>query len=133
MKAETKDFMEYTSSSAWIETAQFANRDVLVKKLGKAADPLTKKLMKADGEKVVETMPYEMIEWIRDSTVLWIKNKGSGSPTTEAEIKGAGKADEKAKLKQYYESKIKELKADSQSKDAKILNLYNTINVMKKR
>ena len=91
--------MEYTSSNEWIETAQFANRDILVKKLGKAANPLTTKLMKADGTRVVETMPYEMIEWIRDSTVLWIKNKGSGSPTTEAEIKGAGKADEKAKLK----------------------------------
>lgn len=78
-------------------------------------------------------MPYEMIEWIRDSTVLWIKNKGSGSATTEAEIKGAGKADETQKLKQYYDSVIKELKADSQAKDAKILNLYNTINVMNKR
>jgi hypothetical protein len=38
------------------------------------------------GTDVTVTMPIEMIEWIKDTTVLWIKNKGAGHTTTEAAV-----------------------------------------------
>jgi len=44
------------------------------------------KILHAPGTEVVKSMPYEMTEWIRDTTSLWIKNKGAGSTTTEEEI-----------------------------------------------
>lgn len=72
-------------------------------------------------------MPYEMSEWIRDSTSLWIKNKGAGSSTTEEEIQGQNQNDEMTKLKEYYEEKIAALEKESKEKDAKILNLYNSM------
>jgi len=31
-------------------------------------------------------MSYEMSNWIKDSSLLWIKNKGGGQTTTELEI-----------------------------------------------
>jgi len=38
------------------------------------------------GPVFVETMSYEMGEWIKDTSLLWIKNRGAGQTTTEAEI-----------------------------------------------
>jgi hypothetical protein len=32
-------------------------------------------------------MSYELGEWIKDTSLLGIKNKGAGHTTTEAEIK----------------------------------------------
>jgi hypothetical protein len=42
--------------------------------------------MQADGAKVVRSMPSEMIEWIKSSTILWVKNKGAGNSILEGEI-----------------------------------------------
>jgi len=72
-------------------------------------------------------MPYEMAEWIRDTTSLWVKNKGAGSTTTEEEIENSEKAEEMQKLKAYYQEKIDALAKEGQEKDAKILQLYNAM------
>ena len=47
-----------------------------------------------------------MIDWIKDSTILWIKNKGAGSATNEKSIKNDNELKE---IKDYYEDKIKVL------------------------
>jgi len=51
-------------------------------------------MLGAPGAEVVKSMPYEMAEWIRDTTSLWVKNKGAGSTTTEEEIANAEKSEE---------------------------------------
>ena len=48
-------------------------------------------------------MPSEMIEWIKDSTILWVKNKGAGNSTTESEIMNAEGEDKMQMMKEYYE------------------------------
>lgn len=68
-----------------------------------------------------------MSEWIRDSTSLWVKNKGAGSTTTEEEITNQNNSAEMDKLKAYYEEKIATLEKDVLDKDAKILTLYNNL------
>jgi len=51
-----------------------------------------------------------MGQWIKDTTLLWIKNKGAGSTTTEAEINNLRQEDrherELKNLAQYYEEKL---------------------------
>lgn len=42
--------------------------------------------MKVYGPDLVAAMPAEMIWWIKDGTILWLKNKGAGNPTTEDEV-----------------------------------------------
>jgi len=62
--------------------------------------------MNAAGADVVKSMPIEMSEWIRDSTSLWVKNKGAGNPTTEEEITSLKTNASLNELKEYYEKKI---------------------------
>lgn len=58
-------------------------------------------------------MPTEMHQWIKDSTILWIKNQGAGNPTTEGEVlseaemlrnRNSAKA-----VKEFYEAKVMRL------------------------
>ena len=66
--------------------------------------------MSAYGPDVVGSMPTEMHQWIKDSTILWIKNQGAGSPTTENEVREEqGKLAARASVKEvkaYYEEKV---------------------------
>lgn len=52
-------------------------------------------------------MPIEMLEWVIDSTTLWVKNKGAGHTTTEAAVIESGKVDKLKKeireLRDYYD------------------------------
>ena len=52
-----------------------------------------------------------MGNWIKDTTVLWIKYKGSGSTTTEFEIEQLRSKkvleDKADTIKQQYEDKLK--------------------------
>jgi len=124
---ETKDFFTFLSSDEWLTTAEFDNESDFNKKLGAAVDPLSQKVMNAKGEQLVEQMPVQMTDWIRDSSLLWIKNKGAGSPTTEeAQNSKDSKAQLKA-LRDKYEKKIAEMEKESKKQDAKILKLYNTL------
>ena len=55
-------------------------------------------------------MSFELGEWIKDSTLLWIKNKGAGQTTTEAELKRIEEMKKHQKvvdeLKQLYQKKM---------------------------
>lgn len=69
--------------------------------------------MGAYGPDVVGAMPTEMHQWIKDSVILWVKNKGGGNPTTESEIFDENKKlRERAsakEIKQFYEMKLQHL------------------------
>ena len=64
--------------------------------------------MGISGEQFVASMSYEMGEWIKDTSILWIKNKGAGNMTTEAEVI---KLQEKNKMN----NQIKKILADNQA------------------
>jgi len=42
--------------------------------------------MNTYGPDFVTIMPAQMIWWIKDGTLLWLKNRGAGDPTTESEV-----------------------------------------------
>ena len=44
-------------------------------------DPLTKKILGANGNEVTATFPHDMIEWIRMTSIVWIKNGGQDDLT----------------------------------------------------
>ena len=81
-----KEFMEFVQSDEWIKIAEMGSKEQFKQELAKAVDPLTNKVLGISGEDFTRGMSYEMGQWIKDSTVLWIKYKGSGSTTTEFEI-----------------------------------------------
>jgi hypothetical protein len=58
-------------------------------------------------------MPTEMTTWIKDSTILWIKNQGAGRPTTEDEVLSERELiknrNQSKMLKEFYEDKIQKL------------------------
>jgi hypothetical protein len=85
--------------------------------LGDAVDPLTEKFMGAYGPDVVGAMPSELHRWIRDTTVLWIKNKGAGNTITENDI-----LDDASNISNR--NSIKEVRAFY---DAKILKMTQAI------
>ena len=86
LEAEIKEFTEFIFSDEWIPIAEGGTREEFKHELAKAMDPLTKKVLDMTGDDFTKGMSYEMGQWIKDSTVLWIKYKGSGSTTTEFEI-----------------------------------------------
>ena len=71
---ESGDLMNYMTSDAWIDVAEYGTKQEFTDTLGDAIDPLTSKLMDAYGPDIIGSMPSEMHQWIRDSTILWIKN-----------------------------------------------------------
>jgi len=64
--------------------------------------------MGISGEQFVASMSFEMGNWVKDTTILWIKNKGAGNTTTEAEVI---KREEKKQL----DKQIKQIMADNQA------------------
>ena len=54
--------------------------------LSEAIDPFCRKVMRSTGREFVDDMSYEMRKWIKDSSILWIKNQGAGNTTTEYEL-----------------------------------------------
>jgi len=103
----TKKFMDFMTSQNWIDTVENGTRQEVIDALGNGMDPLTSKLMDAYGSDVAVTMPIEMIEWIKDTTILWIKNKGAGHTTTEDAILKSSQVfklkKELAEMRDYYD------------------------------
>jgi len=60
---------------------------------------------------VAVTMPIEMLDWIRDTTTLWIKNKGAGHTTTESEVLNDSQISrlnqEINEMRDYYNNQVK--------------------------
>ena len=106
---------------------------------------MSEKLLGVNGDDLAVTMPIEMIEWIKDTTVLWIKNKGAGHTTTEAAVIESTAIfrlkQEIAEMRDYYDQQvqnyarqinnaaeeIQNLKIENQEHQDKILGLYNKI------
>ena len=94
----------------WIKTVETGTEDQFKKELAKGIDPLTKKVMGVGGDQFVSQMSYEMGQWIKDSSILWIKNKGAGSKTTTDAIQKQKDQSrwevEKEELIKFYENQI---------------------------
>jgi len=84
---EVKALLDTAFSQKWIETVELSNGDVFKSELANAINALTTKIIGISGKDFVDNMSYELSEWIKDTTLLWIKNKGAGQTTTEAEVK----------------------------------------------
>jgi hypothetical protein len=70
----------------WVNIIEDGSKEQYETELAAAIDPLVNKVMGITGEAFVQSMSYEMALWIKDTSLLWIKNKGAGQSTTEAEI-----------------------------------------------
>ena len=84
---EVKDFSSWMTSEDWIDIVEFGTEDQFENELAKGIDALTTKVMGMSGMQFANSMSYEMGQWIKDTSLLWIKNKGAGSTTTEAQIR----------------------------------------------
>jgi len=55
-------------------------------------------------------MPTEMHTWIKDTTILWVKNQGAGRPTTEDEVISEAELirnrNQSKAIKEFYEEKV---------------------------
>jgi hypothetical protein len=80
------DLMNFLWSDEWIKIVENGTKQEFVDALGDAIDPLTSTMLGAYGPDVVGGMPTEMHQWIKDTTILWIKNKGAGNAITENDI-----------------------------------------------
>ena len=72
--------MKFLNSEEWLDIVENKGKQDFINMLGNAIDPLTKKILDgAYGTDIAFSMPTDMHSWIKDSTVLWIKNSGGGS------------------------------------------------------
>lgn len=110
---EMGNLMSFLGSNEWVDIADHGTKQEFIDGLGDAVDPITEKIMGAYGPDVIGGMPTEMHQWIKDSTILWIKNKGSGNIITEDDIiKDANTLNNRntiKEIKNFYEEKITKL------------------------
>ena len=78
LKEEMKEFMDYVFSDEWVEIVETGTKDEFKAELAIAIDPLMSRVLGITGEDFTRTMSYELGEWIKDTSLLWIKNKGAG-------------------------------------------------------
>lgn len=108
--SETKQLMDFATSAEWIEVVENGNRQEVADALGAGIDPMSQRLLGTLGTDVSVSMPIEMIEWIKDTTVLWVKNKGAGHTTTEAAVIESTKVfklkKEIAEMRSYYDKQV---------------------------
>ena len=107
---EAGNVMNYLTSDEWIRTAEYGTKQEFVDELGEAVAPLTEKFMGQYGPDVIGAMSSELHQWIRDTTVLWVKNKGAGNSITENDIlDDANNISNRNSIKEvraYYDAKI---------------------------
>ena len=108
--SEAGNLMDYLYSEEWIRTVEHGTKREFIDALGAMIDPLAYELMGAYGPDVVGAMPTEMHQWIKDTTILWIKNKGAGNAITEGDILNDASTirnrNDIKEVKAYYEAKI---------------------------
>jgi len=107
------NLMSYLGTEEWINTVEHGTKQEFIDNLGDAVDPLTESMMNAYGPDVIGGMPTEMHQWIKDTTILWIKNKGSGNIVTEDDIindaNTINNRNSMKEIKDFYEQKILKL------------------------
>ena len=88
LRSEVKEVMNYMFSEEWIQIVEngASSSDDFKVHLAYAIDPLTTKVLGVSGDDFATSMSYEMGQWIKDTSILWIKNKGAGNTTTEYAI-----------------------------------------------
>lgn len=113
VERETAELMTFLKSDEWITAVEHGTKQEFIDEFGDAIDPLTEKMMGAYGPDVVQQMPTEMHAWIKDSTILWIKNQGAGNPTTEGEVLSEAEMQKNRNsakaVKEFYEEKVMRL------------------------
>ena len=83
---EVKNAFAFMMGDKWVETVEFGTKDDFESELAIGIDSLTQKVMGVSGQNFVDTMSFEMGQWIKDTTLLWVKNKGAGEKTNEDEV-----------------------------------------------
>jgi hypothetical protein len=83
---EVKNAFAFMMGDDWVETVEIGSKDEFESELAKGIDSLTMKVMGISGQNFVDTMSFEMGQWIKDTTLLWVKNKGAGEKTNEDEV-----------------------------------------------
>jgi len=83
---ESKQLFDFLSSDEWINIIEMGTNQQVIDNFGAAIDPLTNKLMGVYGPDLMVSLPVEMIQWIKDTSILFIKNKGGGNATTEESV-----------------------------------------------
>jgi len=110
VEKETSNLMTYVTSQEWIRVVEEGTKQEFIDEFGDAIDPITEKLLGAYGPDVVQQMPTEMHRWVKDTTILWIKNQGAGNPTTEDEVLSERELlknrNQVKLLKEFYEEKV---------------------------
>jgi len=104
LQEEVKQVLKYTFSEEWLKIAQHASNDDFNQHLGDAIEPLLRKLTNSNlnGKDFMSSMSLEVRQWIKDTSLVWVKNKGAGSTTTINEV-------EIEKLKKEHKNEIEEM------------------------
>ena len=55
----------------------------VVAHVGEMISPLTLKIFGAEGHEVVQFLTPEMVQWLRDTAILWVINYGQADLTQE--------------------------------------------------
>lgn len=117
IESETKHMLDSFMSDDWVMIVENASKEQYEQELAFAIDPLAQTIMGISGDAFVETMSYEMSNWIKDTTILWVKNGGAGQTTTEQEIQELRQEDrherELMNLTQFYEEKLQRQREES--------------------
>lgn len=85
--------------------------------LGEAIDPLARKVLQTAGSGVAETLPKEMIDWVKDSTLIVNEYQSTfdgqlgnqinlGDDSSSSNERGVSSSEIEA-IKEYYESQLK--------------------------
>jgi hypothetical protein len=121
---DMQDLLEYMSTEKFLDICERGTKQEFIDAFGNKIDPISQKLMNAYGPDFVSVMPAQMIWWIKDGTLLWLKNKGAGNPTTEEEVMSEQKKLERRgqlnTLKELFEDRI-----ENQSEEIKSLKAIN--------
>lgn len=65
---DTERLMEGQYWQGWMKRD---NEDEVRKMIAHTLDPISKKIMKTSGEKIVSTMPRQMIDWMRSTGLYY--------------------------------------------------------------
>merc|ERR1711939_124093 len=112
LNEDAGDLWEYLKSPEWRKIVNQGDADVFNQNFGNKVEPILKKLYSPEinGPKYMENIPWEMREWIKDSSRLWIENKGAGNTTSEYMIHKENEHKAMLVLEQQKNREIDDLK-----------------------
>jgi len=80
---EIKAFFESTGTADFIEVMESGTTDEIRAYLAEMLEGLAIKIFGVGGEQVVALLSDDMIEWIKHTSILWLKNMGASDLTYE--------------------------------------------------